>query len=391
MARPTVVATLCSPSDVLRALELTPPDLMVMLWGPPGVGKSDVMRQFAERHGYRFVKLPLASMEASDLLGLPDLTEGITTFAPPGLLWGLTAAAEAERRREFEASKEAGDLPPDAEFEPTRALLCLDEIPQMSVQLMHGVAALILDRTVGFGGLPLATGVRLVGAGNREQDGAFANALGTHFRSRIIHLEVGNSLADWRNFARSAGMAPEIIAFLGSRPRHLHDFDPRSSDRTFAAPRTWHFASRILQSVRARGETDRHILQVLLEGTVGPAAALEFLAFLESAAKCPSAEEVVADPEQAPVFKDRPDMALVVVENLVMACRSDTRFVDGTLRYVKRLATEYQSVAAMALLVEDGPAEMKRAVLASPHFSVIRHEASRVDQVLMRFDKAIHA
>ncbi|HSW30208.1 MAG TPA: AAA family ATPase [Longimicrobiales bacterium] len=391
MARPTVVATLCSPSDVLRALELTPPDLMLMLWGPPGVGKSDIMRQFAERHGYRFVKLPLASMEASDLIGLPDLTHGLTTFAPPSLLWELTAAAETERRRAFDEAKAAGELASDAEFQPTRALLCLDEIPQMSVQLMHGVAALILDRTIGFGGLRLAAGVRLVGAGNREQDGAFANTLGTHFRSRIIHLEMGSTLPDWRNYARGVGIAPEIIAFLGSRPRYLHDFDPRSSDRTFAAPRTWEFASRILHSVRAAGGEDQQTLKVLLEGTVGPAAAAEFLAFLESAAKCPSAEEVVADPERAPTFRERPDMALVVVENLVMACRTDPVFVDGTLQYLKRLPSEYQSIASMALLVEDGPAEMKRAVLASPHFSVIRREAARADQVLMRFDKAVNA
>lgn len=379
MSRYTFGTNSLSPSQLERALEMLPTSLAVMIWGPPGIGKSTVVRKWAAGNGMEFIRLPLASMEAADLIGLPTFQDGFTSFAEPRRLWELTTEAE-DRRRAME---------PKAR---TRAVLFLDELPQASPQVLHALSALILDRTLGFGGLNLADGVRIVAAGNRLEDGAFANPLGTHLRSRMIDVHLAVSLTDWRDYARRKGMAPEILAFISSNQRWLHAFQPEKGEGPFACPRSWEFASDIVKRVSFAEEQDRDLVEPILAGTVGTAAAVEFMAFLEAAHLCPSADSVVADPSAAPTFHDRPDLALLVLENLILACREDwSCYLDGTLRYAARLSPELRAVLSLALLEDEGPGEMKEAVLASPHLPLLKQEIQRLGQVSITFDRIIDA
>ena len=47
----------------------------VMLWGPPGVGKSQMVAQVAARHGVPVIDIRLSQMEPSDLRGIPFRSE----------------------------------------------------------------------------------------------------------------------------------------------------------------------------------------------------------------------------------------------------------------------------------------------------------------------------
>src|SRR5210317_1524069 len=58
----------------------------VMLWGPPGIGKSDLVREVAERHAVPVVDLRLSQLEPSDLRGIPFRTDGLVEWAVPALL-----------------------------------------------------------------------------------------------------------------------------------------------------------------------------------------------------------------------------------------------------------------------------------------------------------------
>jgi len=379
MSRSTFGSNSLSPSQLEKALEMLPASLAVMIWGPPGIGKSTVVRRWATRDGMEFIRLPLASMEAADLIGLPTFQDGFTSFAEPRRLWELTTEAEERRRAEE----------PEAR---TKAVLFLDELPQAGQQVLHALSALILDRTLGFGGLKLADGVRIVAAGNRLEDGAFANPLGTHLRSRMIDVQLSASLDDWRDYARQTGMAPEVVSFVSSNRRWFHLFHPDNGDGPFPCPRTWEFASEVVKSFASSEQERKDLLGPLLEGTVGPGAAAEFMAFLESTHLCPTADSVVADPLTAPTFEDRPDLALLVLENLILACRDDwDRYLDGTLLYAERLSSELRAVLSLALLEDEGPSGLKQAVLSSPQFPVLRQEIRRSGQVTITFDRMIDA
>ncbi|MFZ0789908.1 MAG: AAA family ATPase, partial [Chromatiaceae bacterium] len=60
----------------------------VMLWGPPGVGKSQMVAQIARRHGVPVIDIRLSQMEPSDLRGIPFRVDDRVEWAIPAILPG---------------------------------------------------------------------------------------------------------------------------------------------------------------------------------------------------------------------------------------------------------------------------------------------------------------
>ncbi|HXK56171.1 MAG TPA: AAA family ATPase, partial [Gammaproteobacteria bacterium] len=58
----------------------------VMLWGPPGVGKSQMVAQVARRHSVAMIDIRLSQMEPSDLRGIPFRSGSRVEWAVPSLL-----------------------------------------------------------------------------------------------------------------------------------------------------------------------------------------------------------------------------------------------------------------------------------------------------------------
>ena len=61
----------------------------VLLRGRHGIGKSSVVYQYAESLGMPIVERRASQMTEGDLLGLPTVDEGVTSFCPPD--WFATA------------------------------------------------------------------------------------------------------------------------------------------------------------------------------------------------------------------------------------------------------------------------------------------------------------
>ena len=57
----------------------------VMIWGPPGVGKSEVCAEVAKERQVRLIDFRLTLMDPTELKGYgwPDVKEGITRWLPP--------------------------------------------------------------------------------------------------------------------------------------------------------------------------------------------------------------------------------------------------------------------------------------------------------------------
>ena len=109
----------------------------VMIWGPPGVGKSAVVARVAREQGLEFIDVRLSQLAPTDLRGLPVPKNGTSRWFPP-------------------------------EFLPRggTGILFLDEL-NMAPPTMQGVAQqLILDRKVGSYELP--DGWLVWAAGNRK-------------------------------------------------------------------------------------------------------------------------------------------------------------------------------------------------------------------------------
>lgn len=205
------------PSHIARALTtLLPTRQPVFLWGPPGVGKSQIVAQTAAGLGLDLIDIRAVLLDPVDLRGLPQIdADGRTHWRAPAFL-------------------PAGG----------QGVLFLDELNAAPPLVQAACYQLILDRALGEYQLP--DGWTVLAAGNRDQDRAVTHRMPSALANRFVHLEIEAHLEDWVAWATCCGIRPEVISFLRFRPSLLHDFDPAVASRAFPTPRSWQFVSVML-------------------------------------------------------------------------------------------------------------------------------------------------
>lgn len=238
----------------------------VMLWGPPGVGKSDMVREVAESHQAPVIDIRLSQMEPSDLRGIPFRSNDRVEWAIPSIL-------PAETRH------------------GAQGILFLDEITSAPPTVSAAAYQLILDRRLGEYQVP--DGWAIFAAGNRQGDRGVTYSMPAPLANRFSHFEVETNLDDWVAWAYRNHIDERIIAFLRFRPELLFDFDPAHNPVAFPSPRSWEFAHRALQKFT----THPQLLQGALQACVGPAAGIELHAFVNSLDKMPDLDAILRGEE----------------------------------------------------------------------------------------------
>jgi MoxR-like ATPase len=242
----------------------------VMLWGPPGVGKSQMVAHIAARHRVPMIDIRLSQMEPSDLRGIPFRVEDRVEWAIPAIL-------------------------PDAERHGRTGILFLDEITSAPPAVSAAAYQLILDRRLGEYQVPQHWAI--FAAGNRQGDRGVTYSMPAPLANRFSHFEVETHLDDWVARAYQSGIDERLIAVLRSRPELLFDFDPAHNPVAFPSPRSWEFAHRGLKKFEDHPE----LLQGTLQACVGPAAGIELTAFVNSLDQMPDLDASVrGDPVAVP-------------------------------------------------------------------------------------------
>jgi hypothetical protein len=234
----------------------------VMLWGPPGVGKSQMVAQIAERHGMPVIDIRLSQMEPSDLRGIPFRVGEHVEWAIPSML-------------------------PDAQRHGNQGILFLDEITSVPPSVSAAAYQLILDRRLGAYEVPV--GWSIFAAGNRQGDRGVTYTMPAPLANRFSHYEVDINLDDWVAWAYANGMDERLIAFLRFRPELLFEFDPAHNPVAFPSPRSWEFSHRALQKF----DDVPALLTGALQACVGPAAGIELSAFVENLEQLPDIDAIV--------------------------------------------------------------------------------------------------
>jgi len=233
----------------------------VMLWGPPGVGKSQMVAQIAARHAVPMIDIRLSQMEPSDLRGIPFRQGERVEWAVPAML-------------------------PDTERHGPSGVLFLDEITSAPPMVSAAAYQLILDRRLGDYRLP--DGWAIFAAGNRQGDRGLTYSMPAPLANRFSHFEVETHLDDWVDWAYASGIDERIIAFLRFRPELLFDFDPAHNPVAFPSPRSWEFAHRALKKFEAAPD----LLPGALQACVGPAAGIELSAFITNLDQMPDLDAI---------------------------------------------------------------------------------------------------
>ena len=234
----------------------------VFLWGPPGIGKSELVAQIGADAGREVIDIRLALWEPTDIKGIPyyNAEQGKMVWAPPA------------------------ELPTDPE---STAIIFIDELNSAPPAVQAAAYQLILNRAVGQYKLP--KGVDIVAAGNREGDRGVTSRMPAPLANRFLHLEMKVDFDDWQDWATLNKVHPEVVGYVGYAKQDLYDFDPKGASKAFATPRSWNFVSELLTD----DDTDLETLQTLISGAIGDGLAVKFMAHRKIASKLPRAEEIL--------------------------------------------------------------------------------------------------
>jgi MoxR-like ATPase len=235
----------------------------VFMWGPPGIGKSDIIKQLGDEQGRDVIDVRLSLWEPTDIKGIPyyNSNENTMTWAPPA------------------------ELPTDPE---STAILFLDELNSAAPATQAAAFQLVLNRRVGTYQLP--KGVSIVAAGNRETDKGVTYRMPAPLANRFLHLELRTDYEDWLEWAVNNFEHEQVVGYLGFAKQDLYDFDPKSSSRAFATPRSWHFVSELLDEDDVSDAT----LTDLIAGAVGEGLAIKFMAHRRVAKQMPNPSDILS-------------------------------------------------------------------------------------------------
>ena len=238
----------------------------IFLWGPPGIGKSDIIKQLGVELEAHVIDIRLSLWEPTDIKGIPyfDANAGRMNWAPP-----------IELPDDIEAAKHKN------------IILFMDEMNSAAPAVQAAAYQLVLNRRVGTYRLP--DNVLIVAAGNREADKGVTYRMPAPLANRFVHLEMAVNWDDYFSWAVDNKIHKDVVGFLTFSKKDLYDFDPRSGSKAFATPRSWSFVSELLFDE----DEDVSTLTDLVSGAVGEGLAIKFMAHRKVASKLPNPTDIL--------------------------------------------------------------------------------------------------
>lgn len=219
----------------------------IMLWGSPGLGKSQMIRELCDDLGIDFIDVRLSQMEPVDMRGIP-VPDGET------VKWLV-----------------ASSWPKDPN---SRGILLFDELSAADRSLQVAAYELLLDRRLG-DLYALPEGWLVMGAGNRIQDRAVSVPMSSALANRLLHVEIEADIEAWSTYAVSKRLHPDVVSFLRFKPDYLLAYD-NHAQHGWPSPRTWERVASLLMSDI---ELDDVTQRLMIAGLVGETACSEFMAF----------------------------------------------------------------------------------------------------------------
>lgn len=298
-----------SPSDLVKELRANAlADIPSMIWGPPGIGKSDIAYQFA------------SSMNAK----LFELRANL--FDPVDVRGGLKVVEQQDGT--YRTRYGVPEDYPDTDYQGT-VVLFIDELPNAPKATQNALLQLLLNKRIGTYELPANT--IIVAAGNRAQDRAAVHEMPTPVRNRFAHYTLEPTVDDWVKWAMSHGVDDSITSFIRMRPSLLHSTD--GSDYAFPSPRTWTMLDRKLPHM---ADDFYGCASMIGDGPAG-----EYLSYRAIYKDMPDIDQIIEKPSTSTVPTDT---SVLFAVSGALASRASKDNFDSIMRFVRRMPAEYQVI-----------------------------------------------
>ena len=241
----------------------------LMLWGAPGVGKSQAIRQVAKRlqdatgKKCNVTDVRLLLFNPIDLRGIPTANVDKTLA-----IWLKPQIFQMD------------------ESESVVNILFLDEISAAPQSVQAAAYQITLDRIIGEHKLP--DNCIVIAAGNRVTDKSVAYKMPRALANRLCHLEIESNFESWQRWAVTNGISPKVVGFLSFRQDYLIENENISDDLAFTTPRSWEMVSNVL---KLHGDNVDSAYPLIC-GLIGKGVAVEFSSWCRIFATLPKIEDI---------------------------------------------------------------------------------------------------
>ncbi|MEM8691859.1 MAG: AAA family ATPase [Pseudomonadota bacterium] len=270
------------PSELSEFLLNVAPVRPVFICGPPGIGKSALVESFASAVGMTCVSMLGSQLAPEDIIGVPRIEDGISTFCPP---------AQIARKEPY--------------------CLFLDELNACSQEVQKAFYSLINDRRIGEFELP--KGSVVIGAGNRAQDAAIVKPISSALINRMAHVQLRANPGDWMAWAGGAGIHSLIMEYIQLRPDHLWSKPPKHEE-PFSTPRAWHILSDAMSSYE-QSSLSEDVINTLASGLLTPAHARQFVAFYRQSLRAFDLSSILKGEKGWPESPEERDILYFLVQS----------------------------------------------------------------------------
>lgn len=294
----------------------------VMLWGAPGVGKSQAVRQIAGEVAASTGKqvhvtdVRLLLFNPIDLRGIPtaNADKTLAVWLKPQI---------------FQMDDSEGVI----------NILFLDEISAAPQSVQAAAYQITLDRVIGEHKLP--ENCIVIAAGNRTTDKSVAVKMPKALANRLMHIQVKVSFDAWKKWAIQNGVNSKVLGFLSFRRDYLMGFDPASDDLAFATPRAWEMVSDLLNFMGDSVEK----LYPLIAGLVGTGIAAEFRTWEAVCGQLPDIQTIFEG--GLPPLPTGTDAMYALISSMTTYAREhkeDMTQIANSILYAEKMPPDFSAV-----------------------------------------------
>ena len=209
-------------------------------------------------------------------------------------------------------------------------LLFLDELTSAQPSVFAIGYQLINERRIGehF----LKPNVRIVAAGNREDDKGIVNRMPMPLCNRMTWAEMIVDHRGWSEWAQDQGIHPIIIAYINFKPMNLMTYDPSKAEKVVATLRTWEKAAKYFVD-----KMPDNVKWSAIKGAIGEGNAIELQAFQNVWLKVTPIKAIIADPDGVPL-PSAADMRFATAVSVSGAMSAKN--IDALYTFMKRMPAE---------------------------------------------------
>ena len=209
----------------------------ILLMGPPGIGKTQIMEQIAQECGIALVAYTITHHTRQSAVGLPFIRhrhyDGVDRSVTEYTMSEIIASC-------YEKMEQTG---------LHNGILFIDEINCVSEPLAPPMLQFLQGKT--FGNQPVPAGWVIVAAGNPPEYNKSVRDFDLVTLDRVRRIDIEPELSVWQEYARAHRLHPAVIAYLELRPQHFYKIENDVDGPKFVTARGWEDLSAYLQAAGA--------------------------------------------------------------------------------------------------------------------------------------------